>query len=217
MKDGWQAPLAALLIIVSGALFVAYPIKTSSDVAAWVQAIGSVGAILTAVWVFHRQYQTSIDNDKAETRAFVLAIRAEIETVWHDYSGLAGKQLRAVPPGAFYDHLSPSSTNRLMVYANSSARVGKINNDRLRKMIVQVYAGLAAHFESMQLNSRMLEEFERFAQTYQGNDKEQEIQRKLKSFTVYAESLKMSDLTLQQEVFSLYVLIDAWLANRLPH
>jgi hypothetical protein len=215
MKDGWQAPLFVLAAIIVGALFFDFPIKSSSDAAAWVQAIGSVGAILTAVWVFQRQYQATIDNDKAETRAFVLAIRAEIETVWHEYSGLTGKHLRAVPPGAFYDQLSPSSTNRLMVYANSSARVGKIDNDRLRKMIVQVYAGLAAHFESMQLNSRMLEEFERFAQTYQGDDKEQEIQRKLKSFTVYTESLKISDLTLQQEVFSLQVLIDAWLAKRL--
>jgi hypothetical protein len=49
--------------------------------------------------------------------------------VWHDYSGQVGKQLRAVPPGAFYDHLFPSSTNRLMAYANSSARVGKIDNE----------------------------------------------------------------------------------------
>jgi len=214
MKDGWQAPLAALLIIVGGALFVAYPIKSSSDVAAWVQAIGSVGAILTAVWVFQRQYQTNIDNDKAETRAFVQAIRAEIETVWHDYSGLVGKQLRAVPPGGFYDFIVPSAERRLIVYTNSSARVGKIDNDKLRKTIIQVYGGLAGHFASMEMNSRMLAEFERFAATYQRDDKEQEIQRKLKSLTVYTESLKMSDLTLQREVLGLQFLIDAWLANR---
>jgi len=61
----------------------------------------------------------------------------------------------------------------------------------------------------------MLEEFERFAITYCGDDKEQEIQRKLKSLTVYTESLKMSDLTLQREVLGLQFLIDAWLANRL--
>jgi len=150
MKNGWQAPLAALLIIVCGALFAAYPVKSSSDVAAWVQAIGSVGAILTAVWVFQRQYQTNMDSDKAETRAFVQAIRAEIATVWHDYSGLAGKQLRAVPPGGFYDFLMPSPARTLIVYTNSSARVGRIDNDKLRTMIVQVYSGLMGHFASME-------------------------------------------------------------------
>lgn len=211
MKDGWQAPLFTLAVVIGGALFLAYPIKTSSDVAAWVQAIGSVGAILAAIWVFQRQYQNGVDSDKAETRAFVQAIRAEIETVWHDYSGLIGKQLCAVPPGGFYDFLAPFSASRLIVYANSSARVGKINNDKLRKMIVQVYGGSAAHFASLEINNRMLEEFERFDQIYQSGDKEQHIQRKLKSFTVYTESLKTSHLALHQEVFGLLILIDWWL------
>jgi hypothetical protein len=77
MKDGWQAPLFVLAVTVGGVLFFAYPIKSSSDVAAWLQAIGSIGAILGAVWIGNRQVRAALSAEaraSAGRRKSILAI-----------------------------------------------------------------------------------------------------------------------------------------------
>lgn len=42
--------------------------KNSSDLAAWVGALGSVGAVITAVWIMHRQHENSarIEDSKRQ-------------------------------------------------------------------------------------------------------------------------------------------------------
>jgi hypothetical protein len=83
VKYGWIVPLAVLLFIVVGAYLFEHASRlTPSDWAAWIQAIGSVGAIAAAVWVFHRQYAANRENGEAEVRAFVQAINDELRTIW---------------------------------------------------------------------------------------------------------------------------------------
>lgn len=83
--DQWQIPLFVLTIVFCGAALCRYPVQHSSDVAAWVQAVGSVGAIVIAVWVFHRQYLDAERRSQDEVRAFVQAIREEVNAVWGGY------------------------------------------------------------------------------------------------------------------------------------
>lgn len=56
----WIWPLGLLVAVVGAATFVHYQPHTSGDVAAWVQAIGSIGAIAGAFWIGEHQSRTSL-------------------------------------------------------------------------------------------------------------------------------------------------------------
>jgi hypothetical protein len=62
-----------------------FPGVNASDCASWVQAWGSIGAILVAVWVAHSQDRRSrrfrIETAVRESRTFVGALAAAAETM----------------------------------------------------------------------------------------------------------------------------------------
>lgn len=49
MKNDWQVPLLALVAVVLFAAFNGRRLETAADVAAWVQGVGSLAAIVSAV------------------------------------------------------------------------------------------------------------------------------------------------------------------------
>jgi hypothetical protein len=49
MKDGWQAPLAALVVVILFAAFNAKTMQSAADIAAKVQGVGSLLAIIAAI------------------------------------------------------------------------------------------------------------------------------------------------------------------------
>lgn len=75
-------------------------IEHPSDVAAWGQAIGSVVAILIAVWIYHCQCRDTERRSQDEVRAFVQAIREELKFIWEAYNSDARKSLLDVVQGA---------------------------------------------------------------------------------------------------------------------
>jgi hypothetical protein len=59
---------ALFLCGVFAASFIQKPPTTSTDWAAWVQAVGSIGAIIGAIWIASRQHQKALDAAKAAER-----------------------------------------------------------------------------------------------------------------------------------------------------
>lgn len=75
--DGWEVPLGVLASVVMISIFLHYQPHTSESVAAWVQAFGSVAAIVGAVWVGNRQVQAALSAEaraSAGRRRSILAI-----------------------------------------------------------------------------------------------------------------------------------------------
>jgi hypothetical protein len=164
--DGWQLPLAAFAGVMAVSAFCAYPAKTSADVAAWVQAVGSIGAILVAVWVAHRQYtqtrQLELDHvaaaeakEKAEVRAFVQSVKQELSSIWEGYSTGIRPALLAVADGSYFGMIVAAQTDAFTVYNNASPQVGKVDDEELRRLIVETYARAKGHIYSMQLNNAL--------------------------------------------------------------
>ncbi|MFL9998256.1 hypothetical protein PQR34_43885 [Paraburkholderia sediminicola] len=213
MKDGWQAPLAALVVVILFAAFDAKPMQSAADIAAWVQGVGSLFAIIAAVWIYTKQYRDKKADDENETRAFVQAIRHEVETVWAEYCEAARPALHAIKTGQYYDSMVPIAAYDLVTYNNSSARVGKIDDEALRASIVTVYTRLRSHLNSIQLNNSLVETLEQVSLTYHLNDREQQMGRRFNSMNSYAEALKKSDATLGNNIDTFLVSIDVWLAS----
>ncbi|CAM2193463.1 protein of unknown function [Paraburkholderia kururiensis] len=51
MKAGWEAPLAVLILVILAAAFNAKPVQSAADIAAWVQSVGSLLAIIAAIGI----------------------------------------------------------------------------------------------------------------------------------------------------------------------
>jgi len=167
--DGWLIPLATLGFVFCASAFMQHPASTSEAVAAWVQAVGSIGAILAAVWVSHKQYRDTREleaqraadeaaKELAETVAFVQAIREELRSIWFGYSSDVRKRLLAVPAHEYLDHVYPASADSFTIYNSMSSHVGKVPDAELRRLIVVVYAQAKGLVSSFQWHNTLIRE-----------------------------------------------------------
>ena len=184
-----------------------------ADIAGIIQGIGSLSAIGAAVWIYWRQFRDKKADDEAESRAFVQAIRTEVQEVWKEYKTLIRPSLIVVKQGEYYDGIVPISADILVTYNNSSARIGKIDNEGLRASIATVYIHLINYFNSFHLNNRKVEELEHTNITYNSANKPIEMERRLKALRKFAEDLKASDIALETQVEALLNSIDVWLIS----
>jgi hypothetical protein len=184
-----------------------------ADIAGIVQGIGSLAAVGAAVGIYAKQYRDKKVDDYEETLAFVQAIRTEVQKVWEEYKTLIRPSLKAVNNGAYYDGIVPMSADILVTYNNSSARIGKIDNEGLRASIATVYISLINFLNSFQLNNRKVEELEHTNITYNSANKPIEMERRLKALRKFAEDLKASDIALETQIEALLNSIDTWLTS----
>jgi len=215
--DQWQAPLFALFVVCCGAAFFRYPIEHSSDVAAWVQAVGSVGAIIIAVWVFHRQYLDTERRSQAEVRAFVQAIREELTTIWEGYNSGARTRLLAVQENQFFNAIFPVTTEAFTVYNRTSSQVGKVDDEELRRLIIVTYAKSKGLIYSFQLNNHLITDLKNFEVGYQGQDRNVRLQQKVAELIRYAGELKVRDEQVHESLNALLQRADEWLRGNRPY
>lgn len=213
MKDGWQAPLAVLVGVILFAAFNAKPMQSAADIAAWVQGVGSLLAIIAAVWIYANQYSDKKADDANETRAFVQAIRDEVETVWNDYSEQTTTHLLATLEGQIYDSFVPNLTEMLIIYRASPARLGRIEDDELRKLIVMSYVGLTSHFNSLTVNTQVLVETEQLRSSSDAPNKAERIAHLEEALATYAAVLKKSHRELHDTIKALLAVSETWLVN----
>ena len=211
--DQWQIPLFVLTIVFCGAALCRYPVQHSSDVAAWVQAVGSVGAIVIAVWVFHRQYLDAERRSQDEVRAFVQAIREEVNAVWGGYDTGARQQLLAVPVDGFFDVIFPVTTEAFTVYNRAAMQVGKVDDEELRRLIIVTYAKAKGLIYSFQLNNQLVADLMNFDVSYHGQDREVRIQRKHEMLVAYATQLKVRDTLVHESLSALVLRANQWLRS----
>jgi hypothetical protein len=215
MNNGWLAPFATLVIIILFGAFTAEPMSSAADIAAWVQGVGSLLAIAVAIWVYQKQNSDKKADDAAETRAFVQAVYDEITTIWRGYSLNLRPQILAidVQQGHILNVIAPMNPDALVIYNNSSARVGKVDDDALRTLIVQVYARARGFIYSIQLNNGLVIELRQFEIAYQGQDKAERINGRVHGMAQYAAVLKQHDEALEGLVARLRSAAEQWLTN----
>jgi hypothetical protein len=213
--DGWQIPLAALAFIACASVFFHFPPGSSADAAAWVQAVGSIGAILAAIWVLQRQTRAARASDEAETRAFVQAVREELSTFWEGYNQGIRASLKKVGDSQYLNVIHPPSADVFTIYNGSSSRVGKIADAELRRLIVAVYARFKGQLYSLYANNNLVTEHHNIDMTTFNGVVSWETSNKsnlsLATLKDYTKQLKVSDEELEKYVDKLLTRADAWL------
>ncbi len=218
--DGWQIPLGTIAFVMGASAYFSHPADSSEAVAAWVQAVGSIGAILAAVWVAHRQYEqtralelerakAADDKEVAETRAFVLAIREELTALWEGYCIGTRKMLLEIPEGAPCNFRFPVTSDAFTVYNNASAMVGRVTNPELRRAIIVAYATAKGMVYTYQLNNDLVSDFDNFEMLYRGDDRAVRLQLKHQRLIEYGYQVKSHDAMVAQRYEELMRLTQA--------
>lgn len=214
MKSGWLMPLAVLAVIVLFGAFAAKPMQTASDIAAWVQGVGSLAAVAAAVWIYARQQAEKKADELAETVAFVLSIREEIQSTWTGYSADMRKRLHKTPDGQHFEHLYPVSSDAFTIYNASPSMVGKIHDAELRRLIVVVYAEAKGLVSTFQLNNQLLPAYREALAHGVGGPTGQSLRGMADDeLTATARKLKARDKTLSRDVYALLERAELWLQS----
>jgi hypothetical protein len=207
--DGWQYPLLFLVVaIFAGVLYLHFP--KPADWPAWVQAVGSVIGIGIAIYVPNRQIKIAREQDLAETRAFVQAIREELGTLWLGYSTNLRPHLHAVKEKDFLRLSFPMSTEAFTIYNGSSSRVGKVSDAELRRLIVAVYANAKGLIFSYQMNNKMLVDLDSIESLYSGS-LDARLSAKWQHLVDYAIGLKQLDCQFGKNIEAFFASADSWL------
>lgn len=213
MKDGWQMPLAALVIVILFAAFNAKPMASAADIAAWVQGVGSLVAIGAAVWIYAKQYADKRADDEAETVAFVQAMRHEIQVVWDEYEDIRNA-LHKTPANGFFSSVVPLGVDSLIVYSHTPDRVGKIDDEALRALIVRTYTGLRGHLNSLRQSNALIEDYEQFYTLHKGDDRLTLQDRKRLILQDYTFRLQKADLLLETLIKQFLADTAAWISSK---
>ncbi|MEX3982796.1 hypothetical protein AB4Y45_27870 [Paraburkholderia sp. EG287A] len=181
-----------------------------ADIAGIVQGIGSLGAVGTAVWIYARQYKDKKADDKAETIAFVQALRQEIMGIWGEYEGFRDLLLETHPQG-FFNYDVPLSIDSLIIYSAGANRIGKIDDEALRMLIVQLYTRLRGHLNSLQQNNSVVKQYERIVSEQRFDEKSSVLERKREGLREHTASLKGADDELARLITEFLTTTDVWL------
>lgn len=135
----------------------------SADVAGWVQAIGATFGIAIAIYLPWQQRQDSAREAEQRQRdsAFrvALAFRDELVNAAGHFNGKNVVELLRETPGDIFNLIIPIPGEPFPIYKAIASRITEIDDERVRRSIIQAYAGLMGTFEVTTLNNRLLGEY----------------------------------------------------------
>ena len=118
-----------------------------------------VGGCFTA-WAVHRTHEYTMEREEANENRMITsmlkAIHDEISDTWSNYVNNVGAMLENLPTGQPFAVYFPVTHETLfLIYRNNTDKIGKINDDELRKSIVSTYAKSAALVQSFIFNNHL--------------------------------------------------------------
>lgn len=147
--------LLAIVTFVTGRYYG----LTRIDWPGWLQAIGSVWAILVAVWVSWHQAEAHERREKQkeadELAGLLNSFRTELSCMFDRIHDLYGADLEAIEPGQpFASHL-PVPDDPFVIYNALLPKLGTIRDDVVREQIVRTYREANGFFLTIHLHNRL--------------------------------------------------------------
>lgn len=174
-KTGFFRLIALLLCTVPGMPMVAYAQKTSVSapfsLPAWVQAVGTVAAILVAIVIMGWQYRShrrldesrekrqmarEHEHESAEMRSLLCSARHELAFFYMSYREGAGEMLEQISGDGYLEHIVPVEHERYYIYPICASNIGKIRDAKLGMHILFAYTVQIKFIETMKWNNNLL-------------------------------------------------------------
>lgn len=202
--------VASLLVMAATVIFVLFPSMQSSDTAAWVQAVGSVVAIGVAVWLPHRQHKQDLEREKQreqeEVRSMLNSLRDEMSNLWDAFETKIGQDLANSQAGTAFEYFWPAPDRPFVIYDACVDRVGKIQDDRLRQLIIITYARAMGLVYSFKMNNLLVEKHERASTLANQTMRTADMTAAMQAHTVlrkYGDGLRSSRMEVKAHVEAL--------------
>lgn len=224
--DGWLYPLGFLVaLMAAGVLYCHTP--TASDAAAWVQAVGSIGAIGIAIWVSRRQYLDSREleasrtradaaKDLEETRAFVQSIQVEVGALWTSFNRGVGPELRALSEGRPFLTQYINTADVLTIYNGSAWRVGKVDDPELRQAMVSTVMLLKGFLRALQENNILINRHNDLFNGAPTPQRDNQLGNVMATLVHLANMLRRQDVTIREAIDDMHTRCEAWLHDTRP-
>jgi len=137
---------------------------TKSDWPGWVQAIGSVCAILAAVWVSYDQHmkarQRDADKETQEIKNILKSLRDELAVTAEGFAQNMGALLDASNDDEPFEFEWQPAEKPFVIFDACASQIGKIENDDLRRDVIRTYAQARGLLLSLKMNTLLREKVE---------------------------------------------------------
>ncbi|RIJ02182.1 hypothetical protein DXK93_18540 [Achromobacter sp. K91] len=161
MPRRYQFILAVLVLGFCSVLARYWP-TNSGEWASWVQAIGSIGAILIAVWVSHRDNRNAVDRaalaEQEEGRRAPEALATELTVHWKHYQDVAGAAIERHPAGMAFKNYWLPPENPFPMFHGYAGKMHLIANADLRRQLVYAYSSFQTLFTAYKSNNKSMDE-----------------------------------------------------------
>jgi hypothetical protein len=132
---------------------------SKSDWAAWVQAIGSIGAILVAVGVARHQSESQRQLEERKERddvaGLLRCLRSDMAVSLEQLSRGIGPMIQEMGPDSAFRIVWPISENPFPIYHGLIPKLGTIRDDKLRDQIVRAYAAAQSFIHTIRFNNEL--------------------------------------------------------------
>lgn len=161
-------------------------------------AWASFSATKTAYRFAERKHE---HDEKMRLKRILQALHDEAETVWGMYNQQMGPYLDGLEDGKPVIILWRIEQDYFTVFHTNADNIGLIENERLRRMIIQTYAKAKGTIDSFRMNNDLVLDYKeraiRFENTNQTLDKNL-LDGSLNSLVIYATFLKERNKDLKQ-------------------
>lgn len=214
----YAAIVISAILGLGGYEYVGWSDLEPSDWAAWLQAVGSVGAILVAVWVSADQQKKQRirddERDAEEVKHMLRSIRDEIWVTYDDFRKRTGKLFENSKTGMPFNFKIPLAELPFPVYEASVGKLGRVPSDELRKLVIVGYGRARGFILSIKYNNGLVERYEQADYMARAmNDDVHRTQLALiqKSLSTYGDALRYLYKENVQSVEELVVALDNYL------
>lgn len=146
------------------ATFFLFRPSSSPEWAAWVQAVGSVLAILVAVAVSYWQHKAQDRRDQLreakDVENMLNSIHDEIEILWLGFNEKIGETLLQSEPGVPFAVTWPAPDRPFIIYEGHIDRISMVQDADIRKAIIVTYARADGLLQSFRMNNALIQKYE---------------------------------------------------------
>jgi hypothetical protein len=152
---------------------------------------------------FKNQKEELIENEKRLIKSILHSINDEIETIYERYQETMGSRLESLKHGEPLLCYYPLVSDFFTVYNTNGIFLGRINDNDLRKKIIQTYTLAKGMVDSFRLNNDLVNKYEFSTKLYQETNLDIHNQHSivhLNSIKEYTENLKQGHFKLKDEM-----------------
>ena len=203
---------AVALLSICGWLI--YTKIDAKDWAAWVQAVGSIAAIVFAIALTWYQGEASIEREKIkeaeEVKGLLLSIRDELNVSMQMAQLMVGDQLEQTERGTGFYATFPVQEDPFNIFNSVSNRLPMIKNETLRLQIIKTYGIAKGAIGTFHQNNALVAEYESVWRAAQksGSAAEQDDAKRVGDQVVrYGDSVRDHYAQIKIEVAELFSLL----------